>query len=518
MANKFKVLLVHANTTMENIIPISAGILAGALRDKKIEYKIFDTTFYKTYEPYPDGVRVKNLQLKSFDYTEFGITPKPGESMIGDFVNVVDSYKPSLIAISVVEPTYHMGINLLRSVTDRKIPAIMGGITAFFSPEDIIKESCVDMVCAGEGEYALPELCERMMNNRQYDDIPGIWVKKKTGEVIRNEQKKTVDINEIPFLDFNAFATERFIRPIYGKKYRMICFELTRGCPYGCTYCASPSLREEFKARGGWYREKSFERIKEELDFYTSHHSVDFLYIVSDTFLAIEPKKLDKILTLLADLEIPFWMNTRPETITEERLAKLEKTKCVRMSIGIEHGNQKFRKKVLGRVYSNEACIEKLKIAGKSKIPVTLNNIIGFPGETRELVFDTIRLSKACLCKPADTASLFIFSPYRGTKLRKVCIENDYIPSDYWADCDNNVDRDFEMPTMTNAQIKGIMRTFSSYCKFPESDWPIIERAERFDAEGNRVFNEISKVFWSLERGESLMEALKRNGTHTTKR
>ena len=187
------------------------------------------------------------------------------------------------------------------------------------------------------------------------------------------------------------------------------------------------------------------------------------------------------------------------------------------MSIGIEHGNQEFRKKVLGRVYSNEACIKKLEIAGKSKIPVTLNNIIGFPGETRDLAFDTIRLSKQCLRKSADTASLFIFSPYRGTRLREVCREGGYIPENYWADCDNNVDRDFEMPALTNAEIRGIMRTFSSYCKFPESDWPLIKKAENFDEEGNAVFNGISKAFWSLERGERLTPLLEKNGAHTGK-
>ena len=141
MKKAFKVLLVHANTMMENLIPVGMALLAGALRDSGINYDIFDTTFYKTLDSYPDEARAKNLQLKSFNYSEFGVEIKGKDSMINDFVRLVDDYKPSLIALSVVEPTYFLGLNLLKAVKKRRIPSVLGGVPAFFSPLDILKVS-----------------------------------------------------------------------------------------------------------------------------------------------------------------------------------------------------------------------------------------------------------------------------------------------------------------------------------------------------------------------------------------
>ena len=53
------------------------------------------------------------------------------------------------------------------------------------------------------------------------------------------------------------------------------------------------------------------------------------------------------------DYKIPFWMNTRAETITEHRAESLEDMNMLRMNIGIEHGNTEYRKKYLKRNVSD---------------------------------------------------------------------------------------------------------------------------------------------------------------------
>lgn len=514
MKSNFRVLLIHANTMMENLIPVGVGLLAGALKEKGIDYEVFDTTYYKTLDFYPDEARVKNLQLKEFNYEKSGIKLKPCGALINDFAHLVESYKPSLIALSVVEPTYSLGLELLRSVKDKGIPTIIGGVPATFAALEMLNEDSIDMVCIGEGEISLPILCESIINGESPYGTPGVWFKLKDGRIVKNGYKCLADINKGPFLDVTKFAAERFIKPIYGCEYRMIALEISRGCPYGCSYCASPSLARQFGKTGRWYREKTPERIAREIEFYVKNYSANFLYIVSDTFLGMNKKRLDPIMSILEECKLPFWVNTRPETITEENIEALERTKCVRMSVGIEHGNEEFRKKVLNRRYSNKLCIDKFDIMGKSKIPVTINNITGFPEETRSLFFDTVRLTKKCLKKANDTASLFIFAPYRGTSLRELCVQKGYLPKDYWSDFDTNVARDFKMPHLSNEEISGFMRTFGPYCKFPESDWPLIAKAEIFDGEGERTFKEISDVFWSLKRGDPITPVLEKNGIH----
>ena len=50
---------------------------------------------------------------------------------------------------------------------------------------------------------------------------------------------------------------------------------------------------------------------------------------------------------MYSDINLPFWMQTRVETLTEDHVQQLENVGCNRISIGLEHGNEEFRKKRL---------------------------------------------------------------------------------------------------------------------------------------------------------------------------
>tara|TARA_Y100000294_G_scaffold167732_1_gene177200 strand:- start:369 stop:593 length:225 start_codon:yes stop_codon:yes gene_type:complete len=68
--NDFKVLLVYANSMMDNLIPLSVTYLIACLRNKGIDVRLFDTTFYKTAEKSSDDERAEMLQVKPVDMSE----------------------------------------------------------------------------------------------------------------------------------------------------------------------------------------------------------------------------------------------------------------------------------------------------------------------------------------------------------------------------------------------------------------------------------------------------------------
>ena len=65
-----------------------------------------------------------------------------------------------------------------------------------------------------------------------------------------------------------------------------------------------------------------------------------------------------------------------------------------RISFGLEHGNEGFRKKLLRRDWKNGPIIDALKIPVHYGVPFSVNNITGFPTETRELAMDTVELNR----------------------------------------------------------------------------------------------------------------------------
>ena len=74
---------------------------------------------------------------------------------------------------------------------------------------------------------------------------------------------------------------------------------------------------------------------------------------------------MDEFCEMYSEINLPFWMQTRPETINDDNMSKLKKVGLHRVSFGVEHGNEEFRKKILDRRWKNKDIIEKLKIPKK---------------------------------------------------------------------------------------------------------------------------------------------------------
>ncbi|MBQ9606759.1 MAG: hypothetical protein IJV16_06240, partial [Lachnospiraceae bacterium] len=80
-------------------------------------------------------------------------------------------------------------------------------------PEEVLTNPFVDMICVGEGDEALPELCDAIENGRSYDDIRNLWVKKNDESIIRNPQRPFVDLNTLPVPDWSLFDKRHLFRP-----------------------------------------------------------------------------------------------------------------------------------------------------------------------------------------------------------------------------------------------------------------------------------------------------------------
>lgn len=476
---------------MVNLLPSNISILSACLKKSGYVVDLFDTTFHKTQDESVDDKRVEYLQLRPFDYSHFGIRYKDTD-VFEDFISTVETFRPSLIAVTIVEDTYNLAINLLERVAHYNIPVIAGGVHTILNPDIVIRNDNIDMICYGEGEEALPELCERMALGKPYDNIKNIWIKDGS-RVIKNSMRPLVNINEIPYNDFSLFEEARFFRPMQGRIYRMIPIEIDRGCPYQCTFCAAPSLRELYKIEtsGTYHRLKAIPRIIEELIHQVKTYKAEYIYFNSETFLALSDEKFQTFAEkYIKYIHLPFWCQSRVETISDIKVALLEKMGCDRLSIGIEQGNEEFRKKVLKKKFTNQQVIDAFNVLKRYQIPITVNNMLGFPGETRELIFDTVRLNRMI---NIDSTNCFAFKPYRGTHLREVAIREGYLKD--MGNIHSILESSLNMPQLSKEEIEGLLRTFPLYIKMPENRFPEIKVAEDDTPEGNAMYSRLAKEY-----------------------
>lgn len=507
-----KVLLVYPNMRGMNMLPPAIALFSRLLKDRGHKIDLFDATDYPNPEEDAidsDKLKEKNLNVRPFDDSKLKVSFKE-EDVFEAFIRKVNEFQPELIAMScTTEDMFPIGSSLLRRIQNLNIPTILGGVFPTFAPEIAIADPGVDIVCIGEGEYPLTELCERMEKGINYEDIQGLWIKRKDGSIKKNPLGNTVDIDTNPILDLSIFTEGRLFRPMQGKVWKMFPLETHRGCPYRCAYCNSPSQAGLYKEATGdsFLRKKSPEKIREEILFFKENYNVEAFYFWADTFFAYTPKQFDEFIEMYSEFKIPFWCQTRPETVTAKRVEQLMDIGLFRMAFGVEHGNEEFRKKYIGRKMPNDKIINALKIMDGIGLPYSVNNIMGFPHETRELTFDTIELNRNFF---PDSANAYSFSPFHGTPLRQIAEEAGFIEKGLIA---RSVTKPtmLNMPQYTQQQIEGLRRCFILYVKLPKSRWKEIEKAEALTPEGDMIWeklrDEVAAEFESTKWGSDSKKA-----------
>ncbi|ODS30447.1 MAG: oxidoreductase [Candidatus Scalindua rubra] len=485
----FKVLLINCNTMMDVLLPVGLSLISACLKEKGFEVKLFDTTFYKISKETGDEIRAKTLQVRKTNPEEFGLMYKDTD-LFEDLKEMIEEYSPDIIGLSCIECTYELGIKMLKSIRHYNIPLIVGGVYATFAPEYIIAEDCVDMVCVGEGEYALVELCTKIVEEQDITSIKNIWIK-KDGKIFRNGIREPVNIDELPFQDWSIFDPKRFYKPMGGKISMTGTFEMNRGCPYNCGFCSDYGLNKLYANNGGYYREKSIKRLIDEMKKKKEEYNLQFAYLVAESFLTTKRERIIEFIKSYKEVDIPFWIEARPESINEENVSLLESAGCEGISIGIESGNLNLRRELLDRNMTDETIIKTFKILERSSLRVSANNIIGFPTETREQIFETIELNRQ-MNAPGVMVSLY--NPYKGTALREYCEEEGLIQKGSLAG-DYRSETVLNMPQLSREELLGLQRTFPLYVRFPKSEWPRISKCEGNGQEAEILYKELSREY-----------------------
>ena len=494
------------------MLPPAIALFTAILRRDGHQVALFDSTDYPNPEEddfNSDKVKEVNLNVRPFDDALLKISFKD-ENVFDAFERSCNDFQPDLLAMSCTEDIFPIGIRLLQRIAKLKIPRLLGGVFPTFAPELVIAFPEVDMVCVGEGERVITELCRCMDRGENYDHIPGLWVKKKGG-IIRNPIGPAVDMNENPPLDLSIFSEGRLYRPMQGKVWRMFPLETHRGCPYACTYCNSPSQSILYKNETGsrFFRKKRIDKIREEIIHLTNNYHAEAFYFWADTFFAYSDKEFDAFVDMYSEFKIPFWCQTRPETVTYKRVEKLADIGMFRMAFGIEHGNQEFRRRVIKRNVSNQKILESLQIVNDVGVPFSVNNILGFPYETREITFDTIELNRYI---QADSTNAYSFSPFHGTPLRIIAEKECYIRPGVIA---RSLTKPtvLDMPQYPPDQIEGMRRCFVLYVKMPKARWAEIEKAEKMTPEGDAIWlslrNEVAEKYMEFNEQHHDTEKIK---------
>lgn len=340
------------------------------------------------------------------------------------FAQLVRSQEFDLCLVSSVTNQWPYALEMIRQVREESaMPIILGGHHATSSPHLLAETPELDALCVGEGDLVLAEIADRLVAGRDLSRISGLWTRDSVhpGEVIPSEVANLVeDLDALPLPDFSIFDPQTIAnRP---------SLQLSRGCPYDCSYCCNNNLRRIYAGKGQYVRKKSVERAMQEVRSFVSRYRPAELNFDDDTFVKDKRWLAGFLERYRQEIALPFNCNTRAETVDAELCRLLKRSGCNVVCIGIESGNEEFRRKVYHRNMGDQVIIRAFELLHEHGLSTYAFNIVGAPGETWAHYLDTVALNRRVR---ATSWQITTFYPFPGSELYNVARENGFLTEGY---------------------------------------------------------------------------------------
>lgn len=265
--------------------------------------------------------------------------------------------------------------------------------------EYLAANPAVDWIIAGEGESPWSALL-RYLPEGPFAGVPGlVW--RKGGEIVANPPQNLADLDELP----PAYTVDRD-----DLSHRLLYYEASRGCPFGCAFCLSGS--------GEGVRFARVERVLQDMESLVPSGAAAIKF-VDRTFNC----RRDQAMAIWRGLlrfegRARFHFEIVADLLTPEELAFLQTVPpgLFQFEIGVQSTNPETlaaigRRTDLARLEKN---VRALRTAGN--IHLHLDFIAGLPQEDYERFLESLDFG---LALAPDTLQAGFLKLLRGTGLRR---------------------------------------------------------------------------------------------------
>lgn len=335
----------------------------------------------------------------------------------GNIFERIEMFQPHALACSIMTSEAARFCALLEEVRRRfpKLILIAGGPHPTYYPK-IMNTWPLDALVVGEGDLVIAPLLENLLEGRSIRSLMNVHTKD-----FQNPQGPLVErLDDLPFSDRELLADKEPFRYIPMKT-----FFATRGCPYSCTYCFNSAFNTMHSDKGKVIRRRSVENLIQEIEAVKAKYPMDFVRFGDDTFVMKYDAWVEEFVEKYKKrVGVPFYFLIHPN-LAEERLIKaLKEAGCYSVMMGIESGNERVRRKVLGRNVADDTIKEAFRLYRKYGIKVFSNTILALPDTG--LKEDLESLEFTLDCRPFYSG-FTVFTPFPGTVLGEYVREKGYV-------------------------------------------------------------------------------------------
>jgi radical SAM superfamily enzyme YgiQ (UPF0313 family) len=285
--------------------------------------------------------------------------------------------------------------SLCRAIRQQRPEAIiLAGGPEMERPGEL--KSLLDWTLSGEGEVGLVQILEALGKFDFPAQRPGRDFFTSTDTLRTQRQICPLEDLPSPYLSGTIDLESR----------NSALWELSRGCPYRCSFC--------YESRGvGGVRYFPRERLERELDLFVEK-GIHQIFVLDPTFNARKDRAKEILLMLaLKAPEIHFTLELRTEQIDEELAELLSRIHCS-VQIGLQSANPKALESV-NRKLDPQDYSEKISLLHQSGVSYGLDLIYGLPRDSYSEFLSS--LDYALSLQP-NHLDIFPLAVLPGTKLK----------------------------------------------------------------------------------------------------
>lgn len=399
-------------------------------------YAAFSAKAYSTAAPLPIGIAYIASIIEKAGY---GVDVIDGvgedimrikESPCGQFMHqgmslesIIARIKPnsSIVGISMMFSQNWLQYRELANAVRKAYPEVIivaGGehITALteFSLRDC---PAIDYAVVGEGELTIVEMIHRIATGEGVKDLNGVCFLDNKGEYIDNGLGRRVsDFQSLPWPAWHLFPVENYFSGMWsmGIAYgRNMLILATRGCPYQCTFCSSPSM---WTTR---YMMRDPADVVDEIEFLIEKYGcnsfdfADLTAIVKKEWVWAFCDEMERRNVSIV-WQLP--SGTRSEALDEETVARLYKSGCRFLVYAPESGSRETLE-VIKKKVNPDNMRRSIRYAAKVGHTIKLCMIIGFPHERRKHIYQTIAYALRMAWNGVNDCNISPYCPYPGSEL-----------------------------------------------------------------------------------------------------
>ena len=329
----------------------------------------------------------------------------------------IPDFRPEVIGIQFFTQDIPVMRNLLAGLKKfwPQSLIVVGGPHPTACPQEVLQNyPQIDFCFIGEAEISFPRflaLLGESSGSTDFSRVPGLaWRENNTIKKTPGFFSPDIDIFGEPAWDL--IQPQKYPPAQHGaffKNFPIAPIITGRGCPYSCSYCAA------HLSSGRLIRRRKIENVLAEIRRLVTDFGIREIHIVDDNFTFDRNYVLDFCRALVsARLNISWTLpnGVRLDRLDEEMLLAMKESGLYLIAVAVETASDRILR-LVKKGLTRQQIEQGLSLINRAGIAAAGFFILGFPTETREEIFETIKFSRQL---NLIRANYFTFLPLPGTE------------------------------------------------------------------------------------------------------